>query len=265
MIRPLNPPPLAFLAATVCLFAAGCAQQNSAAPSTPPSSVEAQQSALPSRSTADFSRVAARVKHAADGFCRERRPGDDPDACDHVMVISGDDSSRPNAFLSQTKDGKPVISMTPSLLAQMRDDDEIASVLSHEAAHHVGRHIDRMNERQPIDAFIPRDGSFGQAEPKAARTHYSGRSAEQARGRALELEADWVGAFIMERSGYDPEKGATIFMRYAASVPASASIASSHPSANQRLSVVLSAKAEILRQRAAGLDPRPESAGAPER
>jgi predicted Zn-dependent protease len=154
--------------------------------------------------------------------------------------------------------------MTVSLLAQLQDDHEIAAVLSHEAAHHVGAHVARMNNRASSDAFLPsvgvaQDGRFSAGQ----RTDYSAGSARRARARALELEADWIGAFIADRSGYDPEKGAGIFRRAAAKrMKPGSGPSSSHPHPVRRLEVVAAAGAEIRRQRAAGLTPRLETSPA---
>ncbi|MBP7240492.1 M48 family metallopeptidase [Amaricoccus sp.] len=184
-------------------------------------------------------------------ICAERAAADGLDACDFTFVLVEAPTAPPNAFQTRSSDGKPVITVNSSLLAQLRDDDELATVLSHEAAHHVAGHIDRMNDRTSPDAFLPGDAGG-----------YTAQSDGRARGRALELEADWIGAFIAERSGYDPAHGANIFERAATKQGAKTSRTSSHPDPSQRLEVVAAAVAEIGRQRSAGLTPRPESAPA---
>lgn len=154
--------------------------------------------------------------------------------------------------------------MTASLLAQARDDNEIATVLSHEAAHHVGGHIARMDANAPSRAFFPKFQAaiLGDSGVEPVIGDYGAGSGARARGRALELEADWIGTFIAERSGYDTAKGAGIYARSGAKTGRSTLVTSSHPSLSRRLEVVLAARSEIHRQRAAGLTPRLTYAGA---
>ena len=82
------------------------------------------------------------------------------------------------------------------------------------------------------------------------------RKAKNTDLEAGELEADWIGTFIAERSGYDTAKGAGIYARSGAKTGRSTLVTSSHPSLSRRLEVVLAARSEIHRQRAAGLTPR---------
>lgn len=231
-----------------CIFLAACGSSVGSRGFTPE---PVAASAYPSRSKADFGRVASRIQAATRSICAERAGTIGDDVCDFTFVLVEDPSAPPNAFQSRSRDGKPSITVNGSLLAQLGDDDELATVLSHEAAHHVAGHIDRMNDRTSADAFLPRD----------AGKNYTAESARLAQGRALELEADWIGAFISERSGYDPAKGSEIFAR-AAKRGGTTPGTSSHPDPTRRLEVVSAAVAEIGRQRSAGLTPRPENAPA---
>jgi Zn-dependent protease with chaperone function len=212
----------------------------------------------PSQSETDFTRVASRVEASAEEFCRERPRGGPPGSCAIRFIVSGDGSEPPNAFQSLASDGTPLVTMTASLLAQVRDDTEIAAVLSHEAAHHVGGHVARMNANGPAPAFLPRfeaaflDGSGAESQIG----DYGAGSGARARGRALELEADWIGTFIAERSGYDPAKGTGIYTRSGVTTGRSAKVTSSHPALSRRLEVIQAARSEVQRQRAAGLTPR---------
>ena len=43
----------------------------------------------------------------------------------------------PNAYQSEGEDGRPNVTVGLQLLAEMRSDDEIAFVLSHEMSHHI--------------------------------------------------------------------------------------------------------------------------------
>lgn len=244
--------PIAFL------LVAACSAQHPGGSATPAPTMQSGVAGLPSRSEADFNRVASRVDASAEEFCHELRAGAPSGSCAFRFVVSGDGSEPPNAFQSLASDGSPLITMTASLLAQARDDNEIATVLSHEAAHHVGGHIARMDANAPSHAFFPKFQAaiLGASGVEPVIGDYGAGSGARARGRALELEADWIGTFIAERSGYDTAKGAGIYARSGAKTGRSTLVTSSHPSLSRRLEVVLAARSEIHRQRAAGLTPR---------
>jgi Zn-dependent protease with chaperone function len=223
----------AFMSA-VCLLAAGMIGAQSALAGE--KSARAGQAAVSPQAMATYSRVAARVKVSAERLCRDRMAENGSQDCRFVFAISGDRTAPPNAFQSMSAEGRPMIILTARLLEQLADEHQIAFVLSHEAAHHVAGHIERMNRRGSSDAFLPGAG--------------------KSRGKGLELEADWVGAFIAEAAGYDPQAGARVFSRNASADVRKLSGSSSHPSPSERHEVVAAASAEIARQRAAGRTPR---------
>lgn len=242
-------------------------------PPAPPDATAAARPAPPTggsaRSARDFARVAARVEPAAEAFCRETSPSAPRGYCDFVIVLERDPRMPPNAFQTMGSDGRPVIVVGAALLGQMRDDDEIAFVLAHEASHHVARHLTRQQQNQMLGALILGGlvAATGGADTPAAQSavrdamdigaFVGGRSYSQ----NYEFEADWLGAFITERAGYDPVRGAQVFARPALAQAGGPVILSTHPGSPQRLSRVAAADAEIRRQRAAGLTPSPARAG----
>lgn len=241
----------------LCAFLAACGSSIGSGAHAPDRA--AQASVHQSPSEADFRRVASRVATTAEAFCVERVDLAGPHACDFAFVLGGDPKAPPNAFQSRAADGRPLITVTSSLLGQLRNDHEIATVISHEAAHHVAGHIAQVNLRDQrilSDAFLPDSAGRDRS------TAHSGTAAS--RVRALEIEADWIGAFIAEGSGYQPETGAGLFRRSAAK-PGSRMVSqtSSHPDPQRRLQTISAAAAEIRRQRSAGLTPRPRNAPGP--
>jgi Zn-dependent protease with chaperone function len=247
----------------LCMFGAACGSQGfSGSVARTPEPV-AQTSVYSARSKGDFSRVASRVEAATKSVCAERSGPNRLGSCDFTFVLARDPMAPPNAFQSMSGDGRPLITVTSSLLAQLRDDNELATVLSHEAAHHVAGHIARINDRASLDAFLLGDADWKGGVSVRGKTGYTAQSAGMAHARALELEADWIGAFIDERAGYEPEKGADIYRRAMAKQRGAASRTSSHPDPSQRLEVISAAVMEIRRQRSAGLTPGPENAPAP--
>jgi predicted Zn-dependent protease len=83
----------------------------------------------------------------------------------------------------------------------------------------------------------------------------------RAYAQSYELEADTLGAYVTARAGYSPERGADIFGRPSLANPGGPAILASHPGSAQRQATVARVAADIRRQQAAGLVPRPGTAG----
>ncbi len=219
------------------------------------------------RTAADFSRVVRRVEPVAETVCREEAPGRD---CDYRIALDPDPKMPPNAYQTLDENGRPLIVMGATLLAEMRSDDEIAFVLSHEASHHIAGHIPKQQQQQVLGALV--FGGLVAAAGDQMGVPASQQTIEQAMdlgafvgsrsySQTYELEADTLGAFIAARAGYDPERGATIFGRPALANPGGPPLLASHPGSAQRQATVAAVAAEIRRQQAAGLVPRPGYAG----
>jgi predicted Zn-dependent protease len=219
---------------------------------------------------ADFRQVVARVEPAAEAFCREETAGAPPDYCDFRVLLETDPRMPPNAFQTRGRDGRPVVVVGAKLLEEMQSTDELAFVLSHEMSHHIGGHIGKQQQQQALGALI-----FG-GLVAAGGSAYGGPASEQAIQQAMdlgafvgaraysqsyELEADTIGAYVTARAGYDPLRGADIFGRPALANPGGPPVLASHPASAQRLATVSRVAAEIRRQQAAGLQPRPAYAG----
>lgn len=220
----------------------------------------------PVRDRADFSRVVSRVEPAAEAICREEAPNASSGYCDLRIVLDTNPDSPANAYQTRGKDGRPVIVVTSTLLRQMQSDDEIAFVVSHEAAHHIARHLEFQARNQMVTAAAvgglvavlggPDISQDVVDNAMQAGAYVGGRAYSQ----KYELEADWLGAFITARAGYDPERGAQIFSRPALSSSGGPVLLATHPASPQRQGLISTAAQEIRRQQAAGLVPRPSYA-----
>jgi Zn-dependent protease with chaperone function len=94
---------------------------------------------ITSRNAADnFIMVVRRVEPVAEQMCRERTPRAN---CDFLVVVDDRPGQPPNAFQTLDRNGRPVIGFTLALLADARNQDELAFVFGHEAAHHIAGHI----------------------------------------------------------------------------------------------------------------------------
>jgi predicted Zn-dependent protease len=215
---------------------------------------------------ADWIRTAPRVERVAEAFCAEESPAAN---CDFVVRLVEDPRMPANAFQTVGPDGRPLVVMTSALLADTRNADEIAFVLSHEAGHHVAGHLQRQQVNVMAGALIlgtlaaatlGTGGDPAQNERVLAEAMDLGAFAgSRVYSQAYELEADTLGTFIAARAGYRPETGAMMFYRIpSASGPQS--LWSTHPPSAQRLGTVERAAAEVRRQQALGQVPRPAQA-----
>ena len=162
----------------------------------------------------DFASVVRRVEPVAESVCRERSARGTN--CDFRIIVSREPRLPPNAFQTVDARGRPVVGFTRALIADARNDDEIAFVLSHEAAHHIEGHIVR--QRQSALAGSALAGALAQiggADERGVR-----RAAEiglqvgaRRYSKDFELEADALGTVVTARAGYDPVRGAAFFNR----------------------------------------------------
>ncbi len=222
-----------------------------------------QAPAAPSRSglsgsVADYRRAAGRIEAAAQTMCREAQPARPPQHCDFDFRLVDDPRIGPNAFQTLRRDGRPVVAMTVQLVAETDNADEIAFVLGHEAGHHIAGHIDKSRTQAITGALVLGTiASLGNASDDVVSdmmdlgASLGGRAYSQ----SYELEADVLGAFIAARAGYDPERGARVFARPV--LAGGGGLLSTHPASAQRRATVAATAAEIRRQQALGLTPRP--------
>jgi Zn-dependent protease with chaperone function len=191
---------------------------------------------------AQLSRVVDRVEPVAEQECRRLTRGVE---CDLQIFVDEDPRKPPNAFQTLDRNGDPVIVFTMALAQDARNDDELAFILGHEAAHHILGHIPQTQQSAVLGAVLA--GALAQAGGISG----SGVQIAQDLGASVgsrafskdyELEADRLGTIIAARAGYDPVRGAEYFAR----IPDPGDrFLGSHPPNADRIRVV--------RQTAAGL------------
>ncbi len=256
------------VSACLCLVLAACGTTYS----VPPAAVPAQPPGLARaggspRDSSDFRRVVARVEPAGEAFCRAEAPSAPPAWCDFRIRLDTDPSMPPNAYQSEGRDGRPNVTLVATLLPEMQSDDELAFVLSHEMSHHIAGHIPKQARQQMLGALVlgglvaatgdPVTGAPASEQAIQRAMDIGAYVGARSYSQSYELEADTLGAYIAARAGYDPERGAQIFLRPALANPGGPPILASHPGSAQRQATVAAVAAEIRRQQSLGLDPRP--------
>ncbi|QPM92087.1 M48 family metallopeptidase [Pseudooceanicola algae] len=160
-----------------------------------------------------FAEVVDTVEPVAEQVCRNLRK----DAyCDFRIAIDTRRRQPANAFQTLDKDGNPVLIFTIALIDDMRNPNELAFVMSHEASHHILDHLAKQQEYAEAQARV-----YEQAATQAGASRTGIRRASEL-GAALgahsyakqfELDADYLGAQIARAAGYDPLIGALYFDR----------------------------------------------------
>ena len=167
----------------------------------------------PRQAAANFLRVVSRAEPMTEDICAQRTRGVN---CDFRIVIDDRPGQGPNAFQTLDESGRPILGFTLALIADARNEDEIAFVLGHEASHHILGHIPQQQQTAMAGAMMA--GILAQATGADARVVESaqrvgGTVGARRYSRAFELQADALGAEIAPYAGYDPVLGAGFFDR----------------------------------------------------
>ncbi len=162
----------------------------------------------------NFTAVTRRVEPVAEQFCRQQAPSYN---CDFRIVVDERPNQAPNAFQTVDQTGRPIIAFNLGLIAEARNQDELAFVMAHEAAHHIRGHLERQQRNATLGAVV-----FGSVAAALGNDSASAIENAQQVGASIgarsyskdfELEADALGTRITAAAGYDPLKGAEFFFR----------------------------------------------------
>lgn len=160
-----------------------------------------------------FAAVVSRMEPVAERECERRAPRLN---CDFKIVVDDRPNRPPNAFQTQDRSGRPILAFNLALIASVRNTDELAFVMGHEAAHHVSGHLARQQQNATAGAII-----LGGLAAMTGATEASVRAATdlgaavgaRSYSKDYELEADALGTVITHRAGFDPVRGAQFFNR----------------------------------------------------
>lgn len=184
------------------------------APSTPQAPASSGGATLtPNQAARSFVRVVQTVEPVAERECRNRTQGVN---CDFNIVVDDRPGQPANAFQTLDQQGRPVIAFTLALIADARNEDELAFVLGHEAAHHVAGHIGRQQQNAVAGAVIFSGlATLAGGGTDAVRTaqRLGAQVGARSYSKEFELEADALGTIITSRAGYNPLRGAEFFTR----------------------------------------------------
>jgi predicted Zn-dependent protease len=189
----------------------------------------------PAEERAMLERVVPRLLRAAQPFCQAEQGR----ACQFQFALSP--AAEANAYAS----GRDLITVTAGMLRLVDSEDELAAVIAHEIAHHIAGHIAETGWRAQLGAIagatlgrlasealgidIGLSQLGAQAGQYAARISYS---------KAQEREADYLGAYILARAGFDMGRAGGLWAKLThLSGDATTSLLDSHPAGPERLAI----------------------------
>ncbi len=203
-----------FLILAVAFGLAGCMEVPAGAERPAPEEAAQKAPVKPSAQAARmFVEVAQAVEPAAEAQCRELAPGIN---CDFKIVIDNKDGGEANAHQFLTRGGRPILMFNFALINMVRNADELAFVMGHEAAHHVAGHLElqEYNARQGAAVLAEMASANGASTQEIREARELGATLGALQySKEFELEADELGTIITLRAGYDPVIGARFFNR----------------------------------------------------
>lgn len=189
-----------------------------------------------------FADVVAAVEPVAEAECRARAPRVN---CDYLIQVDADRSAPANAFQSLDSAGRPVITFTVALIASAENADELAFVMSHEAAHHIREHLARQRRNAEAGAVVFAGLATltgGTTADVATAQRLGAAVGARSYSKEFELEADELGTVIAVRAGYNPLIGAGFFTK----IPDPGDkFLGTHPPNGDRLAVVRRTAAQL--------------------
>lgn len=199
------------LLCALALTLAGCAETSQPlAPQGGPAVFDGS----PAGAARGFAQVIRRMEPVAERECLARRV--QPVSCDFQFVVDDTPGREPNGFQTLDRQGRPVIGFTLALIAQTQNPDEMAFVLGHEVSHHILGHLRRRESAATAGSVIL--GGLASAYGADAAGVLSAQEAGAEVGARYysqdwELEADYLGAIIATKAGYDAQRGAQLLAR----------------------------------------------------
>ena len=196
----------------------------------------------PEALAARFVRMAERMTPVAAAACRASPT---PLRCDYQIVIDDRPGAPINAFHTLDPSGQPIVGFTLALIADARNEDELAFVFGHEVGHHIAGHIPRSRSSAMLGAaLIGSLAAIAGGNAQAIRTaqNIGATVGVRSYSKAFEFEADRLGAMLAYRAGYDPERGSGFFRRFP---DPGNQFLGTHPPNTERIEVVRKTVADL--------------------
>ena len=173
--------------------------------------------------------------------------------------------SHPNAYT----DGVDFIYITAGMVRSLRSADEYRAVIGHEIGHIISGHVVKVQRRRNRGALIGAVVGLGLAAAGAnegiavppsivtSAAHIGAVFGTLRFSEQHELEADYIGAYMLARSGGDINAAKRMWRRWGVGEGAQGSWLSYHPTNVERFALFSAAAREVGSKADAGIDVRP--------
>jgi hypothetical protein len=190
--------------------------------------------------------VAPKVVQATVALCREMKWREDARDCGYDVSLKRiyEGGNALNAYA----DGKSIY-ITSAMVRFTQNDDELASILAHEAAHNLMEHIDGLQQNMWVGmlAGLAADAAIASAGGGSGGnfTKLGAEVGQVAYSPDFEIEADYVGMYITARAGYRVAAVPTLWRRLSLANTDSIYGSTTHPSNPERFVLMQKTVAEI--------------------
>ncbi len=198
--------------------------------------------------TASFNRVQTNMMPIIKRTCRQTQRTSPTLNCNFNVKVVPNLGRGPDARMGLDRTGKPMITFNTAMLQATQNDDELAMVLAHEAAHQIAQHIEKRKVavNAAARANAQKAQSTGGDVKKAAQI--GAVAAAVVYSQAFELQADKIASQMILRGGYAPTKALNLLDR----LPENSQRLSLHPTHPARIRLVEQITTDFLREEASG-------------
>ncbi len=199
--------------------------------------------------------IANRINPQGTKLCFELYQNVSEANCSYPLEISSKKGA--NAYADGSK-----VFVTTAMMALAEDDTHLAFVLAHELAHNIMDHPSRVQQNTIAGSLLgtmvdigaaaagaSTGGAFGQLGGQTALLQYS---------PSFELEADYIGLYILQRAGYRIEEAPNFWRAMAHYHPENIYTSTTHPTNPERYVVMRKTINEIRSKQKLGLPLFPE-------
>lgn len=209
--------------------------------------------------------IANRVVAASGQMCRELGAPDTTSCAYKISITEGKKNAKgvaePDTSLNAYADGTGVF-VSPAMVRFASDDNDLAFIISHEFAHNIMSHVAGKQRNAMIGTLLgmaadmaaasqgyDTQGQLGQLGMGIGANAYSPE---------FETEADYIGLYLLARSGYTYHNAPHFWRRMSVENPESIYTGHTHPSNAQRFVNMNKTIAEIDYKKANNLPLLPE-------
>jgi Zn-dependent protease with chaperone function len=195
---------------------------------------------------ASFTRVQNRMMPIIRQTCHNARRSAPTLNCNFNIKVIANAGRGPDARMGLDRNGKPLVTFNTAMLQATQNDDELAMVLAHEAAHQIAQHIEK--RKSAVIAGAQANATKAQAtggDVKKAAT-IGAVTAAVVYSQAFELQADKIATQMILRGGYAPKTALNLLDR----LPENSQRLSLHPTHPARIQLVEQITREFLAEEA---------------